>query len=114
MVLQLLINTSFIAMAGGGEQGGSSMIQLILMMAVIFGIFYFLVIRPQQKQKEEHQTMIESLSSDDRVITAGGIHGQIKSVSEETVDVQIAQDIKITVNKNAISTVKGDDDNDES
>ncbi len=94
-----------LAMANG-EGGTQDIVLLVVMMVIIFGIFYFLVIRPQKKQQEEHEQMVEQLKPGDRVVTAGGLHGKISNVGEETVKVQIAKDIKVTLNRESIATVK--------
>lgn len=82
------------------------MTQMILMMVIIFGIFYFLVIRPQQQQQSEHEEMIENLQTGDRIITVGGIHGQITGVSEDTIKVNIAKDFKVTLERDKVASVK--------
>ena len=62
-----------------------------LMMGAIFLIFYFLVIRPQQRQQKERDESIRSLVRGDRVVTAGGIHGVVTEVADESVTVEIAR-----------------------
>ncbi len=99
-----------LAMAGGAEAEGGGIISVVIMMALIVGIFYFLVIRPQKKQQQERQEMIDSLREGQRVVTTGGIHGQITSISDNTVKLNVARDIKLTFNKNSIMTVKGEED----
>jgi preprotein translocase subunit YajC len=94
--------TGMIGMAEGfGGDGGIG--TMILMMAIIFGIFYFLVIRPQQQQQSEHQELIDQLESGDRIVTVGGIHGKITSVSEETIKLNVAKDIKLTVSREKVA-----------
>ncbi len=105
--MYLLFATSAHAMAGGDVGGGNSIVSYVLMIGIIFAIFYFLVIRPQQKQQKEHQNMLNQLEKGNRVVTAGGIHGKITSVQEDTVKLQVAKDFKLTMNKSSISTVKG-------
>ena len=86
-----------------GFDGGGNITSMILMMAVIFGIFYFLVIRPQQQRQSEHEELIENLESGDRVVTVGGLHGKITSVSEDVVRLNVAKDIKLTVSREKIA-----------
>lgn len=93
-----------------GSGGSGSITSMILMMVIIFGIFYFLVIRPQQQQQNEREQMIENLETGDRVITVGGIHGQITSLSEDTLKLNIARDIKVTLQRDKIAGVKTADD----
>jgi preprotein translocase subunit YajC len=68
-------------------------------------IFYFLLIRPQQKRQKEHQRLLSSLKTGDRVVTSGGIHGLIANVKESTVLLKVADNVKIEVDKSAISNV---------
>jgi len=58
---------------------------MIILLVAFFAILYFLMIRPRQQQQKEHEEMTKELRSGDRVITAGGIYGQVEGVDEETV-----------------------------
>jgi preprotein translocase subunit YajC len=68
-------------------------------------IFYFLLIRPQQKRQKEHQRLLSSLKTGDKVVTSGGVHGLIVNVKESTVLLKVADNVKIEVDKSAISNV---------
>jgi len=63
------------------------------------------MIRPQMKRQKEMRKFRESLDKGDKIVTAGGIHGKIKSVKETTFDVEIADDIVISVDKNTVNPV---------
>ncbi len=84
-----------------GAQGGGlgAFIPIILM----FVIFYFLLIRPQQKKAKTHQEMISSLKKGDRIITSGGIYGQIVSLDESTASVEVADKVRIKVTRSSIA-----------
>lgn len=84
--------------------GGQMMTMLITFGLIIF-IFYFLVIRPQNKKQKEAKRMIEALKKGDKVVTIGGIRGQVTSVKEQTVTVKVDSDTKIELNKSAVSSV---------
>ncbi|MFA5338204.1 MAG: preprotein translocase subunit YajC [Candidatus Omnitrophota bacterium] len=77
----------------------------ILFLVVIFGIFYFMLIRPQQKQAKKHQEMINNLNKNDEVVTLGGMHGTIINVKEKTFVLRVDDNVKIEVDKNAISYI---------
>ncbi len=62
---------------------------MILLLVGFFAIMYFLMIRPRQQQQREQEEMTRELRSGDRVITAGGIYGQIEGVDDETVLLKI-------------------------
>lgn len=70
---------------------------------IIFVIFYFLLIRPQQKKVKEHQAMVEALKAGDKVVTNGGLHGTISEVREETVLLEVAGNVKVTLSKDAVA-----------
>jgi preprotein translocase subunit YajC len=68
-------------------------------------IFYFLLIRPQQKQRKEQQALVAALKVGDKVVTSSGIYGLISSVKESTVMLKIADNVKIEIDKAAVSSV---------
>jgi len=68
-------------------------------------IFYFVLVRPQKKRQQEQQRLISSLKTGDRVVTNGGIHGLIANVKETTVMVKVADNVKIEMEKSAVTTV---------
>ena len=75
------------------------MVPLLLM----FVIFYFLLIRPQQKKNKELRQMIDSLKKGDKIVTSGGIHGRISAVDEAVVTVEIADKIRIKINRGNVA-----------
>jgi len=72
----------------------------------IFVIFYFLLIRPQQKRQKEHQKLVDSIKTGDRVVTNSGIHGTIANVKEKTVIVKVADNVKIEFDRAAVVSVE--------
>jgi preprotein translocase subunit YajC len=86
-------------MPGGGI--GSFFVPLIF----IFIIMYFVMIRPQKKRQEQQQKLIAALKTGDRVVTNAGIHGLISNVKETTVLVKVADNVKIEIDKSAITNV---------
>ena len=70
---------------------------------LIFIVFYFLLIRPQQKKAKEHQNYLANLKKGDRVITGGGIHGQITGITDTVVTLEIAENVRIKVSRSAIA-----------
>ena len=69
-------------------------------------MFYFFLVRPQQKRVKEHQKLMESLKVGDQVVTIGGIHGVVKSLSEETLSLEISKDVMVIISKNAVGRKK--------
>jgi preprotein translocase subunit YajC len=87
--------------AGGAAQQGSQW-SFWIMMILIFVVFYFFMIRPQTKKQKELQAQRDALKKGDKVVTAGGIYGEIKEVKENAVFVTIAKDIVIKVDKQSV------------
>lgn len=83
------------------QADGGGMMQLLMIVALIV-IFYFFMIRPQQKKQKEIRKFRESLAKGSRIITAGGIHGKISEVKETAFLVQIADGVRILVDKNSV------------
>lgn len=84
--------------AAGGAAAFGQFIPLIL----IFVVFYFLLIRPQQKKAKQHQTYLSNLKKGDKIITGGGIHGQITGLTDSVVTIEIADNVRIKVNRASI------------
>ncbi|MBN2565141.1 MAG: preprotein translocase subunit YajC [Candidatus Eisenbacteria bacterium] len=85
---------------GQAAGGGSGM---LIMLVAIFAIFYFLMIRPESKRRKERQQMIDSLTRGDKVVTIGGLYGEVQDVHEDRVVLRIADGIKVEVAKSAVS-----------
>ena len=75
---------------------------MIIFLVAIFAIMYLLMIRPRQKQQKQHEDMMQELRPGDRVIVAGGIYGQIDSLTEETAIVRIESGATMKVARNSI------------
>jgi preprotein translocase subunit YajC len=75
------------------------------MIFIIFAIFYFLLIRPQQVQRRQHEKRLKTLKKGDRVLTTGGILGTIIGVKDNIAVVKIAENVKVEVQKSAITAV---------
>jgi len=106
MAATILLALSPKAMAAGEPMGGGGIASLVPLVLIIV-IFYFLLIRPQQKRLKAHQAMISELKKGDKVITAGGILGTVQDVSEETVRVEIADKVRVTVKRDTITSLAG-------
>ncbi len=82
--------------AGGGGVSG------LLMIVAMIVIFYFFMIRPQQKKQKEIKKAREAMKNGDRVVTAGGIHGKIKEISDATIMIEVAPSVQIKVDKGSV------------
>ena len=93
--------------AANGAKGGSGYPMLIFLGLMIL-VFYFFMIRPQQKKQKQVQQFRENLKKGDKVVTIGGIHGKISDVQEGTFTIEIADNVKITIEKAAVA-IDGND-----
>ena len=89
------------APAAAGPNPLASFIPIIL----IFVIMYFLLFGPQMKRQKEQAKLVSALKTGDRVVTASGIHGLISNVKERTVIVKVADNVKIEMEKTAVTNV---------
>jgi preprotein translocase subunit YajC len=92
-----MLNTILLQAAGGGS-GWSNMIMIVALIA----IFYFFMIAPQQKKQKKINAFRDSLRNGDKVMTAGGIYGRIREVKDNTVILEIADGVRIKIDKNSI------------
>jgi preprotein translocase subunit YajC len=74
---------------------------------LILGIFYFVILLPMRRKQQKVQQFLDSLKSGDRVITTGGIYGQITKLNDQTVQLQIAEKIRIEVARASIGGYQG-------
>jgi preprotein translocase subunit YajC len=93
------ISQRLLAQGGTAAEGLISFMPLI----IIFVIFYFLLIRPQQKKQQQHKTMLSNLKRGDKVITTGGLFGTIEGLTDTTLQLKIANQVKVTVSRSAIA-----------
>lgn len=77
----------------------------IITFGLVFVIFYFFIIRPQNKKQKDTEKMISAVKKGDKVITIGGIHGEVTSTKETTVIVKVDENCKLEFNRSAIATV---------
>ena len=91
-----------------GQGEGPGLMSNIILFGSIILIFYFMIIRPQQKRTKERQKLIESMKKGDKVITSGGMYGTVAGLDEKTVLVEIADKIKVKLDRSAIATIISD------
>jgi len=93
---------SILLQAAAPAAGGASSYSGILMMVLIFVVFYFFMIRPQSKRQKEIKKQREAMQVGDKVVTSGGIYGKVKEIKETTVIVEIAENVRIKIDKNSV------------
>ncbi len=77
----------------------------ILPFVLLFVIFYYVMIRPQMRRQKDQAKLVSALKTGDHVITTSGIHGMISNVKDSTVIVKVADNVKIEMEKSAVTTV---------
>lgn len=92
-----------------GQAAGAPPWTFFITMGLMFVMFYFLLIRPQTKARKDHEKLVASIKSGDRVVTNGGILGSVANVKEKTVLVKVADNVKIEVLKSAITSITRED-----
>ena len=99
----MLISQAFAQTVPSGA-GGMDIMSLLPLIAM-FVLLYFLLLRPQMKRAKEQKQMIAALQKGDEVITAGGTLGRVTKVSDNYINVEIANNVEITVQRSAVQTL---------
>ena len=104
-MIDFILPASAVAQDGGAGPGGTPFLpQLMLILSFVL-IFYFLLLRPQQKRQKQVQQMLKALKTGDRVLTSGGIYGQILGLKEDVVVLRIADEVKVEVARSAVTQI---------
>jgi preprotein translocase subunit YajC len=93
------------AWAQGAPASPASQIPFLLVMAAIFVMFYLVLWRPQQKKQKEHQALVSKLSAGDEVVTTGGLLGKVTDVGDSFITLEIADGVRIKVQKFQVSAL---------
>lgn len=102
------LNFLFIAQAAQPSLG-EALFQMLPFVLMIFGIFYFVYQRPMQKEQDDHKKMVMGLIVGDRVVTIGGILGEVESIADNSIVIKTGQKSSVTVLKSSIrNKVKGE------
>lgn len=96
-----MLQLNVLLQAGGASGFGGGMANILLIVALI-AIFYFFMIRPQQKRQKALQEARASMKVGDKVVTAGGVHGRIREVSDTYFIVEISENVKIKIDKGSV------------
>ena len=91
-----MVNQAFAAAPGGAPESGP-MWTFVAPMVLMVVIFYFLLIRPQQRKAKEQRNFLENLKRGDRVITTGGLCGEITNISDQIVTLEVADKVRLDV-----------------
>jgi preprotein translocase subunit YajC len=102
--MDFLINSAY-AQATGAAPSGPSMLNTLLLPALLLVVFYFLLIRPQSKRAKEQREMLSKVAVGDEIATTGGILGKVTDVGEQFLTVEIADGVKVKLQKFQVASV---------
>ena len=97
----------FLLAMGTPAQGAPSAWVQLLPFALVLAIFYFVILLPMKRKQQKVQVFLAALKSGDRVVTAGGMYGTITRVGDASVQLQIADKVRIELSRNAIVGYQG-------
>ena len=102
----MMVTDASVFALGASPDGGAAWLQFIPFVLVL-GIFYFIILLPMKRKQQKVQEFLDSLKVNDRVVTTGGIYGQITRLDDQKVQLQIADKVRIDVAKAAIGGYQG-------
>jgi len=102
----MVFDVGFYVAMGLSPDGANPLVQLVPFV-LILGIFYFIILLPSKRKQQKVQQFLDNLKVDDRVITTSGIHGQITRISDQVVQLQVADKVRINVSRAAIGGYQG-------
>jgi len=98
-------HASTTASAAGQHPGEAGLFSPLLIMVLFIAVFYFLIIRPQNRKRKEQAQLINDISLGDEVVTIGGIVGRISKLKDDFIELTIAKDTHITMQKASVANV---------
>jgi preprotein translocase subunit YajC len=106
MTTRALMDLGLLAMGTPAEGGGNPLIQL-LPFVLVLGIFYFIILLPMKRKQKKVQEFLDALKVGDKIVTTSGLYGQIMKLSDRSVQLQIADKVRVEVARNAIGGYQG-------
>ena len=97
----------FLLAMGTPAQGAPSPWVQLLPFALVLAIFYFVILLPMKRKQQKVQQFLAALKTGDRIVTAGGMYGTITRVGDDSVQLQIADKVRIELSRNAIVGYQG-------
>ena len=106
MIPTLNAAAGLLAMAAPADQAVSPWVQLIPF-ALVLAIFYFVILLPMKRRQKKVQEFLEAIKVGDKVVTTGGIFGAVTKISEQSIQLQIAPNVRVDVSRAAIVGYQG-------
>ena len=101
------MTASFVLAMAAPSQGAPSALVQLLPFALVLAIFYFIILLPTRKRQKKLQEFLDNLKVGDRIVTSGGIFGAVTRVDGQTVQLQIADKVRVELAKSAIVGYQG-------
>jgi preprotein translocase subunit YajC len=92
----------FVVAMGAPPQGAPSIWVQLMPFVLVLGIFYFVILLPMRRRQQKVQAFLGALKVGDQVVTSGGIYGTITRVEEHSIQLQIAEKVRVDVSRNAV------------
>jgi len=86
----------------------NSTLIMLIFLVLMFAVFYFLIIRPQRKRQQDHQDTLKSLKVGERIITIGGIYGEIESQSDDSLTIRVESGASLRISRQAVAYKQSD------
>ena len=102
--MDFLISSAYAQAAGEAAAQPNPLISFLPLL-ILFAVFYFMLIRPQMKRAKDQRNMIAALAKGDEVVTSGGVAGRVEDIGDSFVTLEIAPNVRIKLQKSAISIV---------
>ena len=103
------LSIPFLMAMGTPPQGGAPAWVQFVPFALVLGIFYFVILLPMKRKQQKVDTFLAALKVGDKVVTSGGIYGSITEISDQAVQLQIADKVRIRLSRSAIVGYQGQD-----
>jgi preprotein translocase subunit YajC len=105
----MTIFDSFVVALGAPQQGGQSAFLQFIPFLLILGIFYFVMVLPMRKRQQKVRTFLAALKVGDKIITSGGMYGSITRLTEQSIQLQIANNVRVELSRSAVVGYQGQD-----
>ncbi|NLW45571.1 MAG: preprotein translocase subunit YajC [Syntrophomonadaceae bacterium] len=92
-----------------GQTAAETWTSSLMFLVAFFAIFYFLIILPRKKQEKKHKEMVQNLRVHDRIVTIGGIHGEVKKIKEKTLILKVSDNAEIEILKSAVAYLQDEE-----
>src|SRR5215216_2721468 len=104
-----LLSLPFLIAMGASPAGGAGAWVQFVPFALVLGIFYFIILLPMKRKQQKVDAFLTALKVGDRVVTSGGIFGSITDIKDQSIQLQIAEKVRVQVSRNAIVGYQGQD-----